>query len=308
MKKIIITGEHSYIGTSAELWLKSANKAAKDKGLEEPYSITTISVKSDENNHGPWEAYDFSKFDTVFHVAGLAHADVGRISDDIKAFYYRINTDLTLAVARKAKADGCKQFIYMSSMIVYGGERFITSSTQPKPANFYGDSKWQADRKLQLMNTDAFHVAVIRPPMIYGKGSKGNYPVLAKMASQLPCFPVVKNKRSMLYIDNLSEFVRLLIDNSASGVFFPQNSEYTNTSLMVKMIAKVKGHKVLLLHGTAWMIHILMHIPGRTGGLATKAFGSSFYEMDMSEYNVNGKTVNYRVYDLRKSIELTETR
>jgi len=306
MKNILITGEHSYIGTSVETWLNNVNQAAKIKGLEEPYSITTISVLSDEHNHGAWESYDFSAFDTVFDVAGIAHADIGNVKDDVKKLYYRVNTDLTLLLARKAQSAGCKQFIYMSSMIIYGDVQCITKDTQPKPANFYGDSKWQADQRLRQMNTDTFHVAVLRPPMIYGKGSKGNYPILAKMASRLPFFPVVKNKRSMLYIDNLTEFIRLLIDNNDSGAFFPQNSEYSNTSQMVKMIANIKGHKILMVYGISWMVYIMMRIPGKIGGLVTKAFGDSCYEKGLSEYKVDGRVVDYRVHNLSESIVLTE--
>ena len=301
MKNILITGEGSYIGTNVENWLKNYNKQAEEKSLPEPYNVVTINVFSDENNHGEWEKFDFSKFETVYHVAGLAHADVSNVSDDVKKKYYRINTDLALAIAKKAKADGVKQFIFMSSMIIYGGQNYVTAETEPKPANFYGDSKWQADQKLRQMESENFKVAVIRPPMIYGKGSKGNYPVLAKMAAKLPFFPVVNNKRSMLHIDNLCEFIRLVIDNDDRGIFFPQNAEYSNTSKMVKMIADIKGHKILMLHGVAWLVHIMMHIPGKIGKLASKAFGSSCYELSMSDYKIN-----YRINDLQKSIELTE--
>ena len=138
--------------------------------------------------------------------------------------------------ANKAKEAEVKQFIFMSSMIVYSGceTTHITKDTKPKAENFYGDSKLQADLKLQEMNDDSFKVVVVRPPMIYGKGSKGNYPQLVKLATKLPVFPIVNNKRSMLHIDNLCEFIKLMIDNEESGVFFPQNSKYTNTSDMVQ--------------------------------------------------------------------------
>ena len=151
------------------------------------------------------------------------------------------------------------------------------------------------------MVTDGFKVVVLRPPMIYGKGSKGNYPQLAKLASRLPVFPIVKNQRSMLHIDNLCQFVKLMIDNEETGVFFPQNGEYTNTSDMVQMIAEVKGHRIIMIPFVYLFVKVLEKVPGKIGELTTKAFGDSSYEMSMSEYKEN-----YRVNSLRKSIILTE--
>ncbi|RGQ66589.1 NAD-dependent epimerase/dehydratase family protein [Mediterraneibacter gnavus] len=288
-KKILITGKGSYIGESVEQWL------LKDR---DQYEVDTLDMLNNS-----WRDKDFSEYDVIFHVAGIAHADVGAITEEQKELYYKVNTELTLEVAEKAKRSNVKQFIFMSSMIVYSGckERIITSSTEPKPLNFYGDSKLQADKKLQEMVTDGFKVVVLRPPMIYGKGSKGNYPQLAKLASRLPVFPIVKNQRSMLHIDNLCQFVKLMIDNEETGVFFPQNGEYTNTSDMVQMIAEVKGHRIIMIPFVDLFVKVLEKVPGKIGELTTKAFGDSSYEMSMSEYKEN-----YRVNSLRKSIILTE--
>ncbi|MDD3140734.1 MAG: sugar transferase [Lachnospiraceae bacterium] len=288
-KKILITGANSYIGVSVEKWL---NDSAND------YVIETIDM-IDEG----WKNKDFSMYDVVYHVAGIAHADVGSVTEEQKKLYYKVNTDLAFDVAQKAKADGVKQFIFMSSMIVYSGcdTTAITKTTEPKPLNFYGDSKWQADQKVRSLSEDKFKVVVLRPPMIYGKGSKGNYPELAKLASKLPVFPEVKNKRSMLHIDNLCEFVKLMIDNEESGIFFPQNEEYTNTSEMVQMIATVKNHNIIMIPGMNLPVKMMEKIPGKIGGLATKAFGNSTYDMGMSEYKDN-----YRVRTLAESIALTE--
>ena len=288
-KKILITGKGSYIGESVEQWL------LKDR---DQYEVDTLDMLNNS-----WREKDFSEYDVIFHVAGIAHADVGAITEEQKELYYKVNTELTLEVAEKAKRSNVKQFIFMSSMIVYSGckERIITFSTEPKPLNFYGDSKLQADKKLQEMVTDGFKVVVLRPPMIYGKGSKGNYPQLAKLASRLPVFPIVKNQRSMLHIDNLCQFVKLMIDNEETGVFFPQNGEYTNTSDMVQMIAEVKGHRIIMIPFVDLFVKVLEKVPGKIGELTTKAFGDSSYEMSMSEYKEN-----YRVNSLRKSIILTE--
>lgn len=289
LKKVLITGASSYIGESVEKWLNNSDNE---------YEVDTLDML-DPN----WKEFDFSKYDTVFHVAGIAHADVGNVSEEVKQKYYQVNTDLTLEVANIAKNAKVRQFIFMSSMIVYSGcgTTHITKDTKPKAENFYGDSKLQADLKLQEMNDDSFKVVVVRPPMIYGKGSKGNYPQLVKLATKLPVFPIVNNKRSMLHIDNLCEFIKLMIDNEESGVFFPQNDEYTNTSDMVQMIASIKGHKIILLPGTSLFIKLLGNIPGKIGRLASKAFGDSYYDMNLSDY-VEG----YRINNFRHSIEMTE--
>lgn len=288
-KKVLITGQGSYIGTAVERWL------LKDK---DHYQVDTLDIQDET-----WRDTDFSQYDVVYHVAGIAHADVGNVTEEQKQLYYKVNTDLTIEVAERARQAKVKQFIFMSSMIVYSGckENFITSETEPCPLNFYGDSKWRADQKIQEMDAENFKVVVLRPPMIYGKGSKGNYPQLAKLASKLPVFPIVKNQRSMLHIDNLCQFVKLMIDNEEHGVFFPQNGEYSNTSDMVQMIAEVKGHRIIMIPFVGIFIKLLEKVPGKIGGLTIKAFGNSSYDMSMSEYKEN-----YRVNSLRKSIVLTE--
>lgn len=288
-KKVLITGQGSYIGTAVERWL------LKDK---DHYQVDTLDMQDET-----WRDTDFSQYDVVYHVAGIAHADVGNVTEEQKQLYYKVNTDLTIEVAERARQAKVKQFMFMSSMIVYSGckENFITSETEPCPLNFYGDSKWRADQKIQEMDAENFKVVVLRPPMIYGKGSKGNYPQLAKLASKLPVFPIVKNQRSMLHIDNLCQFVKLMIDNEEHGVFFPQNGEYSNTSDMVHMIAEVKGHRIIMIPFVGIFIKLLEKVPGKIGGLTIKAFGNSSYDMSMSEYKAN-----YRVNSLRKSIVLTE--
>jgi len=292
MKKVLITGANSYVGTNVERWLLKENE------IEKKYCVDTLDMLNAE-----WKKKDFSEYDVIFHVAGIAHADVGSVSQERQQLYYDVNTKLTIDVANKAKAEGVRQFIFMSSMIVYGGckEKIITKETEPIPANFYGDSKWQADKYLQTMNTDVFRVVIVRPPMIYGAGSKGNYPELVKLATKLPVFPKVKNSRSMLYIDNLCQFIKLMIDNEEKGVFFPQNAEYTVTSEMVKMIADAKGHKIILIPGLGWLVKLMTKVPGKVGGLALKAFGNLTYDMTMSMYKDN-----YNVCSFNSSIEMSD--
>ena len=289
MKKILITGANSYIGTSFESYVTQ---------WPERYQVDTIDMID-----GSWRERSFAEYDCVFHVAGIAHSDIGNVSEERKALYYKVNTDLTVETACKAKDEGVKQFIFMSSAIVYGDSapigkpKVITKDTPVNPANFYGDSKVQAERGIYPLSGESFKVVILRPPMIYGPASKGNYPVLSKMAQKLPVFPKVKNQRSMLYIENLTEFVRLMIENEEQGVFWPQNAEYSNTTELVKMISKIHGKRMLLLPGLTWALKILSHVTG----LVNKAFGNLSYEKGLSEYKQEYCKVN-----LSDSIKETE--
>lgn len=290
MKKILITGANSYIGISFERYIK--------ENFPNDYMVDTMDMID-----GSWRGKDFSGYDSIFHVAGIAHSDNGKINDEKAKLYYAVNTDLTIETAKKAKAEGVKQFIFMSSAIVYGNSapigktKIITKDTPVSPANCYGDSKVQAENGIIPLNDDDFKVVVLRPPMIYGKGSKGNYPVLSKFAQKLPVFPYVKNERSMLYVENLCEFVRLMIRNEEHGIFHPQNAEYSNTSELVKMIADVHGKKVYLIKGFGWLLKMMSHV----SGLVNKPFGSLCYDMRLSEY-----ICDYRICNLGESIQRTE--
>ncbi|MDF2534520.1 MAG: putative NAD-dependent epimerase/dehydratase [Bacillales bacterium] len=290
LKKILITGKGSYIGTTFTNWLIK---------WPDKYYVESIDMKDDS-----WKEKDFTRFDVVFHVAGLAHSDVGKVNNEIKALYYKVNTDLTIETAKKAKNEGVKQFIFMSSAIVYGEsaglhkEKVISLETETEPANFYGDSKLQAENGIRSFADDLFKIVILRPPMIYGKGSKGNYPILAKFAQKLPVFPDVYNQRSMLHQDNLCEFVRLMIDNQESGTFFPQNAEYVSTSAMVELIAKIHDKNIILTKVFNPILKIMAHF----SGLVNKAFGNFVYEKSMSVY----KKGNYQIRDFEETIKLTE--
>ncbi len=290
MKKILITGANSYIGTSFEKYMEQYG---------EDYKIDTIDMIGDD-----WKKCDFSGYDTVYHVAGIAHSDNGKISREKAKLYYEVNTKLTIKTAMKAKKAGVKQFIFMSSAIVYGDsapigkKKMITKNTPVSPANCYGDSKVRAEEGLLKLEDANFKVVILRPPMIYGKGSKGNYPLMSKLAQKMPVFPYVYNCRSMLYIENLMEFVRLMIENKERGTFWPQNAEYSNTSELVRMIAAEHGKRVVLVKGCG----IPLKIAGLFTGLVDKAFGNLAYDQSLSVYKEN-----YRVAGLRRSIMLTES-
>ena len=281
-KKVLITGAGSYIGQS---FIQYAKKHNPDNFEIEELDMTDAA----------WRDKDFSEYDVVYPVAGIAHAEVGKVSEEIKSKYYEVNTGLAVEAAEKAKREGVKTFVFMSSMIVYGDsasygqQKVIDETTVPKPANFYGDSKLQADVAVRELADDTYKVIVLRPPMIYGKDSKGNYRTLAKLAKKLPIFPDVDNERSMLYIENLCEFlcqVMLLKPyHRNSVVLLPQNGEWTKTSDMVKMIAKASGKKIAELKCFAPAVWIGSKMPGKIVGLVNKAFGNNCYKFEASSYS-----------------------
>lgn len=281
MKRILITGANSYIGMSFEKHMRQYDG----------YEIDTVDMID-----GSWRKYDFSKYDTVFHVAGIAHSDP---KADQRDLYYRVNTELAVETAEYAKKSGVKQFIFMSSIIVYGSNNtHININTAPTPKNFYGDSKLQADIRLHKLSDKSFKVVSVRPPMIYGNGSKGNYPRLSALAKKTPVFPGVKNERSMLYIENLCEFIKLMIDNNENGIFYPQNKEYVNTAELVKTIAEVSGKRMRIVK----LFDPLLKPLSNKITTFNKLFGDMVYDKQMSDY----KDFAYCVVDFKESIKRTE--
>lgn len=283
MKKVLITGANSYIGTSFEKYVKENNV---------DFEIDTLDLLNPN-----WQEFDFSGYDSVFHVAGIAHFSKDESKKDL---YYKVNTELTEKVAMIAKKACVDQFIFMSSIIVYGdstsSERIITKDTIPSPSDFYGDSKWQAEQRLGKLIEPDFNIVIIRPPMIYGKGSKGNYPKLSKLAQSIPIFPKISNSRSMLHIDNLCEFVKQVIKLELSGVYCPQNSEYGNTSELVKAIAEVHGKKIYLTKVFNPVINLMFK-----HDIVKKVFGNLVYEKEMSQFDFE-----YQSVKLKESIRVTE--
>ena len=289
IRRILITGANSYLGTSLEAYLKQ---------WPQEYAVDTVDMID-----GSWRDKDFGGYQTVYHVAGIAHSDFGKIAGDREALYRRVNTDLAIETAAKAKADGVKQFIFMSTIVVYGRsadigrQKVITRETPPEPDNIYGQTKLKAEEGLKALEDDGFKLCILRPPMIYGQGSKGNYQKLAKLAQHIRILPYVSNQRSMLYIGNLCELIRLVIEERYSGVFFPQNREYVDTCDMIREIAIVHHHRIKFVWGFEW----LYRIAGLFSGSIAKAFGSLTYDQRLSEFSLQ-----YTVFSFRESILLTE--
>ena len=257
MKKILITGAGSYIGTCFAQYMAQ---------WPEQYAVDAVDMLGD------WQAQDFSGYDAVYHVAGIAHI---KETAENAHLYYEVNCDLALQTAQKAKDSGVPLFVFLSSMSVYGmDEGAINKDTVPDPKSHYGISKWKAEQELAHKVCDTFRVAVLRPPMVYGDGCKGNYQSLVSFAKKLPVFPDYSNKRSMLHVDNLSAYVKKVIDTDAAGLHLPQDPDYVCTCKMVQQIAESMGKKMRLwklLNPAVWLLKICT-------SKGKKAFGNLYYE------------------------------
>lgn len=278
MKRILITGAGSYVGESVRKYM-----LATAPGEFEIDAVDTMNYA--------WRNADFSLYDTVYHVAGIAHVDA---DPRMEPLYYKVNRDLAVEVAKSAKMGGVKQFIFMSSQIVFHESsslkaEVITETTKERPNGFYGDSKLQAEIGLRKLESADFKVCILRPPMIYGPNSKGNFPRLAKLAVMTPIFPCWHNRRSMCYIDNLAEFVKQAVSRRLSGTFYPQNREFADTVEIVRCLAKSQGHKIWitsLLNPAVWAGSFFIR-------QINKMFGTYYYAPEMSKMDFEYQLVGF---------------
>ncbi len=278
MKSILITGASGYI--AARLY-----EHLRERG----YAASAVNLR------GSLEETRFCGFDTVVHTAGLAHRLNDEPSEDE---YFSVNCELAVKTAEAAKAQGVKQFIFLSSMSVYGlVTGTIDSNTPLNPATAYGRSKLAAEKALRELESEDFRVAVLRPPMVYGNGCKGNYPRLARLVLKLPFFPSVQNERSMIYIGCLCDFIRRLAESGEGGLYFPQNKEYVKTDELARQIALCHGKRLRLVRGFGRLIRLM------SGKIDTigKVFGSLKYDRALSAAFADEPQP-----DLAETVRLTE--
>lgn len=282
MIQILITGANSYIGSSFGNWVSQ---------WPEQYEVDTIDMRSDE-----WKNTSFSSYDVIYHIAAIVH-----IKENDPNKYFQVNRDLAVEVAQKAKKEGIKQFVFLSTMGVYGTETgSITVNTKPNPKTLYAKSKLEAETSLIGLSDSNFKVAILRPPIVYGNNCSGNYSRLASLAKKLPVFPKINNERSMIFIDNLSEFVRKIIDFNDEGLFFPQNREYVNTSELVKLVAEAHSKDLRLTR----IINPFVNLGIKLSGTFGKVFGTFTYDKKMP--GGPDDAFEYEVCSFKESIKRTE--
>lgn len=278
MKHILITGDNSYIGNSFKNYLLN--------NFPDNYTVDVLDMVDNS-----WRDKDFSCYDSIVDVVGIAHR---KETKENAHLYFEINRDLAIETAKKAKSDGVGQFVFISSMSVYGmNSGVITKETVPDPKSNYGRSKLEAEEGIIKLRSDDFKCCFVRPPMVYGNGCKGNFQTIVKLVKKLPFFPWVKNQRSMIYIDNLAAFLKLCIDQELEGVYMPQNKEYVQTSEMASIIASTLGKKIIICRGLGFIICCMRPF----FGILKKAFGSIIYE------NTEDFDFVYNIVEQKESIE-----
>lgn len=283
MKSILITGENSYIGNSLSKWI--------DENYSHNISYSKLSLRTDN-----WKSCNFNEFQSIVHVAGIAHNSNDKKLKDI---YYEVNTELTLEIAKKAKKDGVKHFIFLSSIIVYSAnnDKIIDINTPANPLNFYSDSKLKAENGLLKLQDHNFKISIVRPPMVYGPNCKGNFSRLSNISKKTILFPDIENKRSMIFVYNLSEFLVKVIEKKIDGYLYPQNEEYVKTSDIIKEISKYYNKKVLFFKIPRVFLKIISK-----NKFYDKVFGDLVYKKEMSI----SKVKDYNTFTFEESIFETE--
>ena len=276
-KRVLVTGKNSYIGDSF-----------CDYATGYGYTVGVADTINDA-----YREVDFSEYDAVVHVAAIVHQ---KESSYTREECFDVNTQLAFDVAQKAKNEGIKQFVFLSTMSVYGKVTgVITKDTDTVPANIYGESKLEAEHMIEKLADENFTVTILRPPVVYGKNCKGNYVQLSAFAKKFPVFPDFESQRSMLYIDNLSAFIKKAIDENLSGVFCPQDDEYVCTSDMVRMIAQCNDKKVRLTKFFNPLIKLCLKL---NISIFCKVFGTLVYDKSLCP--------DYEKTDFKTAVEASE--
>ncbi len=268
---VLIVGASGFVGSYLADFLKKNNYKVF-KGLR-------TSNSSGERGYGDFE--DFSKkgdwsdlfkdVDAVVHCAGRVHVMKETSSDPLKEFR-KSNVEATKVLAEEAVKAGVKHFIFLSSVKVNGEETFgmpFTEEDVPNPADPYGISKLEAENVLKkISQTTTMKVTVIRPPLIYGPGVKGNIQRLQKVIKVFPIIPLggIKNQRSVISLLNLCRLIKVTIEQEESSkfnIYLVSDDKDLSTSEMVYSIALSEERKIVLLSIPVRLISFVLNILGK---------------------------------------------
>ena len=265
--KILIIGKDSYIGNHIDEWLEQYG-----------HIVTQLDVLTET-----WKSFDYSRFDAVVHVAGIVH----RPQCTDWNLYKSVNCDMPVSIATMAKMQGVKAYVYFSTMGVYDANKSLKGCVVDDRTpvlgegnSMYGRSKLMAEEALTLLQNENFDVAIVRPPSVYGKDCKGGYiNGFKKIAQCLPLIPRAYEdaKQSFIYIDNLSECVRIIIENHLSGTFCPQDDEIPSANRLFQVICSGIGKKYRASRLLGLCLQLLSFIP-----LVNKAYGGISYSKELS--------------------------
>lgn len=270
VRKVLVIGKNSYIGKNFIQYCKSCTQNPTERGEQVNILVDAISGKN-----GEWKQWNFEEYHSVILLSGIVHIQA------TKELYYEVNYKMAVDIAKKAKDAHVKQFIFMSTIAVFG-DHIQLENNMPviNPQTEYAKTKQKAANDIVRMGDTDFHVAIVQPPMVYGKDCPGNFKRLVNLIKQVHVFPKFINRRSSIYVINLCEFLRLLVITQQSGSFVPQNAEYLS-SLDIALAIKKKGNGVLLLHG----VNPFIRLAGLANKQVSKVFGEYQYPLALSKYD-----------------------
>lgn len=181
--------------------------------------------------------------DAVVHCAGLAHKD----DPPPKEEYFRVNYDYTKILVDACITHQVNQFVFLSTFHV-----------NLKNPTSYSESKVAAENYLNSV-TSQIHISIIRPPMVYGEGCKGNFPKLVKLIKLSPILPFKykENRRSLIYIENLTGFISHLLNKKITGTFSPQDQKTVSIYDLALFISKAYEQKKILISPPKFLLILL---------------------------------------------------
>lgn len=254
MQKVLVTGANGFIGR--ELCQLLVAQAYEVRALVRDVRSTLPGVEYVEADleHPQNLAAICQGIDCIVHLAGRAHILSGRVQNPLELFR-QSNCEATLRLARQAVEAGVRRFVFISSIGVNGaqtfGEPFDELST-PAPHADYAVSKLEAEEGLKkLFAGTGIALVIIRPPLVYGADAPGNFARLLKLvASGLPLpLRALNNRRSLVSLENLVEFVRVCISSpsAADQLFLVSDGSDVSTSEMVLALARGMGKRPLMV-------------------------------------------------------------
>ena len=249
---ILVSGANGFLGSAllAQLRVKCVPVRAAVRTATNPNQIVVGDINSSTN----WQSA-LENIDTVIHTAAHVHV-MKREGKNTLGLFRETNTEGTLNLARQAAKANVKRFIFISSIKVNGestlpGKAF-TADDKPEPEDPYGISKWEAETKLQQLAAESeLEVVIIRPPLIYGPGVKGNFMRLIRWVDSGIPLPLgaVKNKRSLVALDNLVGLILTCIDHPAAAnqIFLAGDGEDLSTTELLQRIGRIMDRRIRLI-------------------------------------------------------------
>lgn len=255
-RTILVTGPSGFVGTRLTQRLTEQGFITRSFGRDQT---------GDLSGNTDWRP-GLDNTDTIIHLAGRAHV-MNETEADADTIYNRINRDATQTLARQAEAAGVRRLIFVSTSKVMGdlGGPF-TARDQPNPTDAYSRSKLAAE--LAVNACDRLQSVIIRPPLVYGPGVKGNFIRLLGLVDKgLPLpFGAIRNQRSLIGLDNLCDVLIAAIDGP-DGVYLPADNENPSTPDLVKSIAIALGRTPHMIPVPVTLLKLIGRISGRSAAI-----------------------------------------